>query len=130
MTTTPRTLAPRTRCSPSAYAFVLDSLNHAQVRFCGGSAADRDSHVTGPELLDAFRELAYKQFGAMAYPVFSQWGLHSTNDVGYIVWDLIERGNMRKNDRDQLSDFFDLYDFEQEFMQRYPLSVTSAFLDD
>lgn len=130
MTTSPQTDLPCSRYKSAAFAFVLDALNHAQARVNKAKTFDQEPHVSGAELLDAFRDLAYKRFGGMAYVVFQQWGLQSTNDVGYIVWDLIERGNMRKNDRDQLSDFFDLYDFEQEFLHRYPLNVAAAFQND
>lgn len=130
MKTTPQTSTPRLAYSPSAYAFVLDSLNHAQSRVNPISPYDQEPHVTGAELLDAFRDLAYRQFGGLALVVLQQWGLKTTNDVGHIVWDLIARGNMRKNDRDKLTDFFDLYDFEEEFLHRYPLNVASAFQDD
>ncbi|MDB5390057.1 MAG: hypothetical protein JWM11_5703 [Planctomycetaceae bacterium] len=131
MTMIPQTsTTSRSRYHASAYAFVLDALNHAQSRASKASPYEKEPHVSGPELLDAFRDLAYKQFGGMALVVFRQWGLQCTDDVGHIVWDLIEKGNMRKNDRDQLSDFCGLYDFEQEFVQRYPLSVSKAFQND
>jgi uncharacterized repeat protein (TIGR04138 family) len=130
MTISPQASSPRTRYHASAYAFVLDALNHAQSRATKSSPYEKEPHVSGPELLDAFRDLAYKQFGGMALVVFREWGLLCTDDVGHIVWDLIDKGNMRKNDRDQLSDFFGLYDFEQEFGHRYPLNVSKAFHND
>jgi uncharacterized repeat protein (TIGR04138 family) len=130
MTISPQASSPRTRYHASAYAFVLDALNHAQSRATKSSPYEKEPHVSGPELLDAFRDLAYKQFGGMALVVFREWGLLCTDDVGHIVCDLIDKVNMRKNDRDQLSDFFGLYDFEQEFGHRYPLNVSKAFHND
>lgn len=96
----------------------------------GRSERQEDQHVSGPELLQGFRELAYEQFGGLALTVFRQWGLTSTDDVGHIVWELIDRGNMRKTEDDRLTDFFNLYSFEEVFGKSYPLNVAAAFRDE
>lgn len=130
MTTTPSATPPRPRYHRFAYLFVLEALNRAQRLLGRPERLEEDQHVSGPELLQGFRELAYEQFGGMALTVFRQWGLTSTNDVGHIVWELIERGNMRKTERDQLTDFFDLYSFEEVFGERYPVNISAAFHND
>lgn len=131
MTTTPSVTPPaRPRYHRFAYLFVLEALNRAQRILGRPERLEEDQHVSGPELLQGFRDLAYEQFGGMALTVFRQWGLTSTNDVGHIVWELIERGNMRKTDRDQLTDFFDLYSFDEVFGERYPVNVSAAFQND
>ncbi len=130
MTTSPSATPTRPRYHRFAYQFVLDALNRTQRSLGRPERLEEDRHVSGPELLQGFRDLAYEQFGSMALTVFRQWGLTSTNDVGHIVWELIDRGNMRKTDQDQLTDFFDLYSFEEVFGERYPVNVTAAFQDD
>ena len=130
MTTTDSATPPLSHYHRLAYVFVLEALNRTQEILGRPERQGDDQHVTGPELLEGFRELAYEQFGGMALTVFRQWGLNSTNDVGHIVWELIERGNMRKTERDRLTDFFDLYSFEDVFGNRYPLNVAAAFQDD
>jgi uncharacterized repeat protein (TIGR04138 family) len=129
MTTKTSAISPRSRYHRLAYLFVLEALNRAQ-QILGRSERQEDQHVSGPELLEGFRVLAYEQFGGMSLTVFRQWGLTSTNDVGHIVWELIEKGNMRKTDEDRLTDFFDLYSFEDVFGSRYPLNVAAAFCDE
>lgn len=130
MTTTPSATPPRSRYHRLAYVFVLEALNRAQAILGRPERKEADQHVSGPELLEGFRELAYEQFGGMALTVFQQWGLTSTNDVGHIVWELIDRGNMRKTEEDRITDFFDLYSFEEVFGNRYPLNVAAAFRDE
>lgn len=130
MTTTPSATPIRSRYHRFAYLFVLEALNRTQQLLKRPKQHDEQQHVSGPELLQGFRELAYEQFGGMALTVFRQWGLTSTNDVGHIVWELIERGNMRKTDQDRLTDFFDLYSFEEVFGDRYQVNVSAAFQDD
>src|SRR5690348_521894 len=106
MTTIPSPTPARPRYHRFAYIFVLDALNRAQKLLGRPNRFEEDQHVSGPELLQGFRDLAYEQFGGMALSVFHQWGLTSTNDVGHIVWELIECGNMRKTEQDRLTDFF------------------------
>ena len=63
----------------------------------------------------------------MTRTVFRHWGVRSTDDFGNIVFELIERGEMSKTDRDQLSDFLDVYDFEDVFDRDYRVEVNRAF---
>ncbi len=129
MTSTSSATSPRSRYHRLAHVFVLEALNRSQ-EILGRSKRQSDQHVSGPELLEGFRELAYEQFGGLALTVFHQWGLTSTNDVGHIVWELIDSGSMRKTEEDRLTDFFDLYSFEEVFGNRYPLNVAAAFRDE
>jgi uncharacterized repeat protein (TIGR04138 family) len=84
-------------------------------------------HINGRELLAGIRELALQQFGLMTNVVFRSWGVHSTDDFGRIVFELIERGEMRKTDRDHVTDFFDVYDFEDVFDRNYRIDTRHAF---
>lgn len=117
--------APRLRYHTDAYDFVFEALRHAQ-NAAKRSSNRRDddfdeaeSHVTGGELLDSVRELALEQFGLMARTVFASWGIKCTEDFGRIVFELVDEGRMRKTERDQLSDFYDVFDFEEALDQAY-----------
>lgn len=130
MSATEQTVPSRGHYHPAAYAFVLEALEFAQkLRDQKASlpAPGAERHVTGSELLDGFRQCAYEKFGGLALTVFYQWGLSSTSDVGQIVWELIERGNLRKTEEDQISDFDNVYDFQEIFDKQYPVDVSAAF---
>lgn len=88
---------------------------------------DERAHISGPELLDGIREFALEQFGLMARTVFRCWGVQATDDFGRMVFELIERGEMRKTDNDQLADFFDVFDFEEALERRYEIDPSHAF---
>ena len=88
---------------------------------------ESSGHISGPELLAGIRELAVQQFGLMTIPVFRAWGVQSTDDFGRIVFEMIERGEMRKTERDRLTDFFDVFDFEDVFDRNYRIDTKSAF---
>ena len=73
------------------------------------------------------RELARQHYGLMTISVFAEWGIHSTEDFGKIVFELIELGDMRKTDDDRLEDFVDVYDFQKVFVEDYEVDTARAF---
>jgi uncharacterized repeat protein (TIGR04138 family) len=130
MSTTSRAIERDVRYHPNAYQFVYAALRFTQQclnRPVASAAENDDAHISGVELLDGIRAFALNQFGLMTRTVFRHWGVRSTDDFGNIVFELIERGEMSKTDRDQLSDFFDVYDFEDVFDRDYRVEVNRAF---
>ena len=121
--------------SEQAFAFVQDGLSHTVKSVHGDvtrdperqGASDERFHVTGQQLCLGLRELAIQRYGLLAKTVFQHWGVKSTGDFGRIVFELIDRGEMRKTDRDQLSDFFNVYDFEEALDLNYKIDLASAF---
>jgi uncharacterized repeat protein (TIGR04138 family) len=129
MKTSSRSAVERSRYHQDAYQFVFDALWHAQ-QLLGAPAAqapDLERHITGPELLEGIRDMALERFGLMTQTVFRHWGVRATEDFGRIVFELIERGEMRKTEQDQLEDFCDVYDFDEEFDRRYRVDTRPAF---
>jgi len=92
-----------------AYDFVQEALRSAHER----SGTRR--HVTGKELLAAFRELAKSEFGPLSRTVLAEWGLRATEDVGNVVFNLVEAEELGKTDEDDLADFRDVFDFDSAF---------------
>jgi uncharacterized repeat protein (TIGR04138 family) len=72
-------------------------------------------HVSGQELLEGVRDLAWERFGPLARVVFQQWGVRSTLDFGRIVFNLIEADLMSKQESDTLEDFRGGFDIETAF---------------
>jgi uncharacterized repeat protein (TIGR04138 family) len=130
MTTTSKPTSQQVRYHSGAYQFVFVALKYTQdklKRAVGRNPYDEEAHISGAELLEGIRALALSQFGLMTITVFHHWGIRSTDDFGRIVFELVENGEMRKTDRDQLSDFFDVYDFQQVFDRDYQVNVGHAF---
>lgn len=126
-TTSSRSL--RLKYHPDAYRFVFEALQFAQERLkrTAQDAEDESAHISGPELLEGVRELGLKKYGMLSRTVFGHWGVKATDDFGKIVFELIDRGEMRKTDRDQLTDFFEVYDFEQALVRDYHIDTNIAF---
>jgi uncharacterized repeat protein (TIGR04138 family) len=130
MNTTAKSVNPRLKFHLNAYRFLFAALRRTQQKLGRSQAhgpADESAHISGQELLEGIREMAVEQFGLMAMPVFACWGIQSTDDFGRMVFELIERGEMRKTEHDQICDFFDVYDFEDVFVRQYRIDVSRAF---
>lgn len=115
---------------PDAYKFVFAALQYSQERLSRSMSDDPDddaAHISGPELLDGIRALGLRQYGLLARTVFESWGVRATADFGRIVFDLIEKGDMRKTDRDQEEDFHGVYDFGQALEADYQIDAAKAF---
>lgn len=104
------------RYLPEAYAFVRDALHHAATKFRGES---KDQHVTGQELLEGVREHALREFGPMAWFLLQEWGILRGEDVGCIVYNLIESEYFGRNEGDSVEDFAGGYDFEDTFTRPF-----------
>jgi len=124
--------APRLRYHPDAYRFVSAALPYAQKLLKRSFTANMDdeaAHISGEELLEGIRIFALEHFGLLTLTVFDRWGVRKTDDFGRIVFELIERGELRKTDRDQLSDFYAVYDFEEAFDRDYQIKTDAAFTE-
>lgn len=91
-----------------AYTFVLEALDFTIQRREKGQ-----KHVSGVQLLEGFRDLAIETFGLLARAVLSEWGITRTDDVGTIVFHMIEEDLLQKTADDCRDDFHDVFDFEE-----------------
>ena len=102
------------RFHPRSYVFVLQAL-HSVIQ-----SLDEPRHITGRELTEGVRELAIGQYGPLARTVLEHWGIHETDDVGRVVFAMVEQGILVKEDDDDPQDFENLFDFEEAFESNYP----------
>ena len=122
-----------------AYAFVFESLNYAQEKMGLGQERPAEEeevepstkskegrkierHMTGQQLCEAIRQYALEQFGLMAKAVLNSWGVHSTGDIGNIVFNLIEIGQMRKTKQDAREDFDNVFDFDAALVRDFKIT--------
>ena len=106
------------RFAGDAYLFLRDALDFT-VREMRKQWDTEERHVSGPELLDGFRRLAINQFGPMVPTVLNEWGIRCTDDIGDMVFNLIEIGAFGKNDDDSKQDFVAVYDFDDAFVKPF-----------
>jgi uncharacterized repeat protein (TIGR04138 family) len=100
------------RYALDAYLFVLDGI--ADYREKIGEIR----HYTGQELSRSLIEFAAHRFGPLAETVVTRWGIGSTRDFGYIVYNLIDIGLLSKQPDDALEDFFSDFDIKTFFRSK------------
>jgi len=106
------------RYGPEAYLFVREALDFTS-KALNKPAEGAQRHVTGRELLDGTRAYAIQEFGPMALTVLRTWGLNRTEDVGDIVFNLVESGVLGKTNEDRREDFAGIYDFQEAFARPF-----------
>jgi uncharacterized repeat protein (TIGR04138 family) len=96
-----------------AYLFVLATIEFLQ------NQLEVRRHVSAPELAWACRDFAQQQFGLLAAGVLSHWGITRTEDLGRIVYTLVEVGLLVTQPGDAESDFEGVYQFADAFGDSY-----------
>ena len=103
------------RFDPHAYFFLKDALDFTLKRIAesnGGQAR----HVSGPELLAGCRDYALEQFGPMASTLMNEWSIRKCQDLGDMVFHLIEEQVFGKQDSDKREDFSGNFDLEESLV--------------
>src|SRR5437763_13231596 len=118
-------IAADPRYSREAYVFLRDALDCTtkQQKKITGTAV---RHGSGPELLEGVRQYALKEFGPMVMTVFAYWGLHASEDIGHMVFNLIGAGIFGKTDEDSIEDFKNVYQFADAFVKPFEPPETPA----
>jgi uncharacterized repeat protein (TIGR04138 family) len=108
------------RYSEGAYIFVLAALEYAQQRL------QVRRHISGIELADACRELALERYGVMARIVLEWWGIRNTEDIGAVVFAMVDLGFLASAPGDTREQFANVYDFTSAFDHEYPWNVVAS----
>jgi len=106
------------RYTREAYIFVSESLGFTVQRL------GRSGYVTGRELCEGLAEFALGQFGRLARAVLDSWGIRSSEDIGEIVFNMVDAGLLRKTDEDRREDFADALDFDEAFDRGFELHLS------
>jgi uncharacterized repeat protein (TIGR04138 family) len=114
------------RYAKEAYTFLKEALEFTIKQKKRGKS-EAGSHVDAGELLDGFRQLALKEFGPMVMTVFEYWGIAASEDVGQMVFNLIEAGVFGKTESDSVEDFRGALNFHAAFVEPFePRSSKAA----
>ena len=104
-------IAKDRRYDARAYALLMDV-----VRYLTGEGG---KHCTGEDILDEFKERALDQYGPLTYTVLSEWGLSRTEDIGEMMFNLVDARRIGKDDKDSADSFAGGYDFRETFLGPY-----------
>ena len=101
------------RYNERGYLFLLGTIEFLQSRL------EVRRHVTAAELAWACRDFALQQYGLLAPVVLAHWGITRTEDLGRIVYTLVEVGLLVTQPGDHESDFNAVYQFTDAFGESY-----------
>jgi uncharacterized repeat protein (TIGR04138 family) len=109
------------RYTREAYHFLREALDHTQKHVHREARGRKERHVTGQQLLEGIREYGLRAFGPMTRFVLQEWGIHRSEDIGEIVFNLVEHGNgmFGKTEKDSRDDFKGGYDFDEAFRRPF-----------
>jgi uncharacterized repeat protein (TIGR04138 family) len=96
------------------YLFVLAALEFCQTRL------PERRHITGAQLAESVRDLALERFGVLARAVLEHWGIRSTEDIGDVVFAMVDSGLLVSQATDSRDDFAGVFDFDTAFERDYP----------
>ncbi|MCP5518346.1 MAG: hypothetical protein H7A45_13915 [Verrucomicrobiales bacterium] len=106
------------RYTREAYDFVREAVDFTQSAIRKANN-NKPRHITGQELLAGVRTYALDQYGPMAITLLHAWGIQRCEDVGEIVFHLIDQNIFSKTDTDSRADFANGYDFEETFRKPF-----------
>lgn len=94
------------RYAREAYVFVVAALGETVRALPPERLADPDRrHLSGAELAAGVIRIAREEFGPLAATVFAEWGVRRTEDIGVIVFELVEAGQLSARPEDTMADF-------------------------
>lgn len=94
-----------------SYNFIYESLDYTLRHL----VKDKREHVSAHELLNGCKRYAINQFGCLAKIVLNTWGINTTNDIGEMVFQLVEHDLLGSQESDRIEYFNDVYDFAEVF---------------
>lgn len=106
------------RYNMDAYVFLREALEYT-AKAMDKPAQGPAHHVSGQELSEGFRDLALQSFGPLALHVLHDWGIYRTEDIGELVFNLVEAGELGKTEEDKREDFANGYDFDEAFSKPF-----------
>jgi uncharacterized repeat protein (TIGR04138 family) len=114
------------RYAYDAYEFVIAAYGYTQKLLGRPPRRDKpeeqpENHVSGRQLLEGVRALVLREYGLMARTVLHSWGIRTTDDVGNIVFNLLDAGLMSKRPEDALEDFHNVFDLDAALERDYQI---------
>ena len=127
-TTVDAIVARDPRFERDAYLFVRDALEFTtkQLRKKSSASSPSECHVSSRQLLEGIRQYALQQYGPMVPTVFEHWQVRSCEDIGTIVFNLIEAREFGKSEQDTIEDFRRGFSFQEAFVEPFRPSGKGA----
>lgn len=97
-----------------AYVFLRQGLDYCH-KLLKGDKAQGERHVSVKQLLDGIRQYALQTYGPMAITVLDEWGVRKCEDLGDIVFNMVEYRLLSTTEKDTREEFAAGFDFHEAF---------------
>ena len=104
-------VAKDSRYNARAYALLTDVIHYL--------SGEDGKHCSGEDILDEFKERALDQYGPLTYTVLTEWGIQSTEDIGEMMFNLVDAKRIQRDENDSADAFSGGYDFKEAFLAPY-----------
>jgi len=101
-----------------SYLFVREGLDHT-LKIMKRTGQGASGHVSGQELLNGIRDYSLKEFGPMTKSVLNEWGIKNCEDLGHIVFNLVNKGVLGRTQSDSIEDFKKGFSFDEAFVKPF-----------
>ncbi len=101
-----------------AYFFIREALSYT-MKLLDKPDEGPARHVSGGELLEGIRRFALDEFGPITLKVLNTWGVYKTEDIGAMVFNLVDAGELGRTEEDRREDFAGGFDFEDAFAKPF-----------
>ncbi|MBO7482392.1 MAG: hypothetical protein J6U17_00710 [Kiritimatiellae bacterium] len=98
------------RYDARAYALLMDVIHYL---------GQGDRHMSGEDILDEFKERTLDLYGPMSWTVLREWGVTKCEDIGEMMFNLVESRRIRRDEGDTPEAFSGGYDFRETFLGPY-----------
>lgn len=102
-----------------AYYFLNEALSKAMQEANTQDKLPKPGHVNASTLSLAFKDLVLERYGGLSKHVLKHWGILSSEDIGVLVYKLVEDGIWSKTEEDSIQDFTNLIDFDAVFLRPF-----------
>ena len=106
------------RYTEEAYSFVREGLDYT-VHERNEIPREENHHVKGWELSEGIREYALREYGPVSLRVLRHFGIRTCEDLGEIVYNMIDAELLGKTEADRKQDFHGVFDFDQAFREPF-----------
>jgi len=106
-------VAEATGCTVDGVLFVIDATAAARSLAHAGAG----THITASQVCGGILAHAARYFNdkAEAKELLSEWGIHRSEDVGRIIFSMVEKGLIKAGDSDSIEQFNGLFTLESLF---------------
>lgn len=116
-------IASDTRYPLDAFHFVRRVLDYTvhSVHVDPDQLDEVERHVSGQQFCEGLQRFAVDQYGLLARTVLRRWRINRTEDLGQIVFAMVDGGLMQATENDTLHDFDGVFDLDQALVATVPV---------